>query len=107
MRSALRARRRGAAGPTTGRLRHRLLEKRQRLNQELPWRGSADGRIFRALKADVLRQIDDALERMDHSAYGECENCGKAIPKARLRALPYATLCVACQEQMERELQAP
>ncbi len=29
--------------------------------------------------------------------YGACEHCGQPIPKARLRALPYARLCVACK----------
>jgi len=39
-----------------------------------------------------------ALDRMDRGTYGRCENCGKAIPAARLDALPYARHCVPCAE---------
>jgi DnaK suppressor protein len=44
-----------------------------------------------------LREIDAALERMNQGAYGWCEDCGNVIGKARLRALPQATLCLACK----------
>jgi DnaK suppressor protein len=50
-----------------------------------------------------LRRIDRALEKIDKRTYGRCEACGKAIPKARLRVLPFADLCVGCQEQFESE----
>ncbi|MDP9343496.1 MAG: TraR/DksA C4-type zinc finger protein [Actinomycetota bacterium] len=43
---------------------------------------------------DLLRKIDKALARMDAGTYGFCERCGKPIEKARLKALPYATLCI-------------
>ena len=48
-----------------------------------------------------LAQIDKALQRMDQGEYGVCDQCGAAIPVTRLKALPYATLCVRCQEQSE------
>lgn len=48
-----------------------------------------------------LRKIDHALERIDAKTYGRCEDCGKVIPKARLRMLPFADLCVACQRELE------
>jgi len=41
--------------------------------------------------------IDRALAKMDAGTYGICERCGHPIPKARLKALPYAALCVACK----------
>ncbi|MGI8810020.1 MAG: TraR/DksA family transcriptional regulator [Acidimicrobiales bacterium] len=41
--------------------------------------------------------IDKALAKMDAGTYGVCERCGHPIPKARLKALPYAALCVACK----------
>ncbi len=45
----------------------------------------------------AVEQIDAAIERIKDGTYGTCENCGKAIPKERLRALPYAALCVTCK----------
>ena len=42
-------------------------------------------------------EIDAALSRVDAGTYGICEACGKSIPKARLQAIPEATLCVACK----------
>src|SRR5919108_58397 len=43
---------------------------------------------------DLLRKIDRALARMDDGTYGICSRCGKPIEKARLKALPYADLCI-------------
>ena len=43
---------------------------------------------------DLLRKIDGALKRMDAGTYGLCERCGRPIEKARLKALPYAELCI-------------
>ena len=53
-----------------------------------------------ALSAQALaavEEIDRALEKMDVGTYGVCEKCGEKIPKERLRALPYASLCVKCK----------
>jgi DnaK suppressor protein len=52
------------------------------------------------LSAQALATIDEinfALTTIETKMYGACENCGQPIPKARLRALPYARLCVACK----------
>jgi RNA polymerase-binding protein DksA len=43
---------------------------------------------------DLLKKIDRALARMDEGTYGICSRCGKPIEKARLKALPYADLCI-------------
>lgn len=51
--------------------------------------------------ADLLRQVDTALERLDAGTYGTCTRCGQPIGARRLEALPYATLCVTCQEDIE------
>ncbi len=48
-----------------------------------------------------LAKIDDAISRMSAGDYGGCEGCGKPIPLARLKALPYATLCIKCQVKLE------
>ncbi len=48
-----------------------------------------------------LYQIDQALARIEDGSYGKCEECGKAIALPRLRALPYAKLCIDCKEHEE------
>jgi len=45
----------------------------------------------------TIDEVDFAVIAIDKKLYGACENCGQPIPKARLRALPYARLCVACK----------
>ncbi len=45
----------------------------------------------------AVEEIDDALARIKDKTYGYCERCFQPIPKPRLRALPYARLCVACK----------
>ena len=55
-----------------------------------------------ALSAQALSAVDEidrALAKIDDGSYGICEQCGQAIPKERLRALPYAALCVSCKSQ--------
>jgi RNA polymerase-binding protein DksA len=55
-----------------------------------------------ANRFDLLNQIHRAIERVDAGTYGLCESCGLAIPKARLKAFPMATLDVACKQREER-----
>jgi RNA polymerase-binding protein DksA len=43
---------------------------------------------------DLLQKIDRALGRIDAGTFGLCERCGKPIEKARIKALPYANLCI-------------
>jgi len=50
-----------------------------------------------------LARIEYALERMRGGQYGICEGCGCNIPMARLNALPYATYCIQCQREAERQ----
>jgi DnaK suppressor protein len=45
----------------------------------------------------AIEQIDTAIEKIRAGTYGRCENCGTSIPKERLKALPYAALCVQCK----------
>jgi DnaK suppressor protein len=49
-----------------------------------------------------LQRVAAALDRAKDGSYGECVECAEPIPVARLRALPEATTCVACQERLER-----
>ena len=50
-----------------------------------------------------LSRIEYALERMREGQFGICEGCESNIPMARLNALPYATYCITCQREMERQ----
>src|SRR5688572_11396760 len=51
-----------------------------------------------------IREIDEALERVKDGTFGVCEECDKAVPVARLEAIPYARRCAACQvKEEERE----
>ena len=52
--------------------------------------------------ARELGQIERALARLKQGSYGLCESCVERIPVARLNALPYTTLCIGCQREMER-----
>lgn len=52
-------------------------------------------------RARELREVNRALEDIDAGRYGICQECGEPIAQARLRALPFATRCVACQAQFE------
>ena len=50
----------------------------------------------------TLSQIETSLERIEEGTYGQCEEGAMKIPKSRLNAIPYATLCVRCAEQQEQ-----
>ena len=52
---------------------------------------------------DKLQAIEDALDRIEEGEYGLCEQCEEEIAQARLEALPFTRLCVACQEQLEKK----
>jgi RNA polymerase-binding protein DksA len=47
-----------------------------------------------------LDEIDAAQARLEAGTYGVCETCGRAIPLARLRALPTARNCLDCQRRV-------
>lgn len=51
----------------------------------------------------LLNRINAAIEKIDGGAFGLCELCEKKIAKARLKVVPYAELCVPCQEKQEKK----
>lgn len=51
---------------------------------------------------NVLLDIDSAINKIKDGTFGLCEECDKAISKIRLRAVPYARLCIKCQETKEK-----
>lgn len=105
--------------------RNRLLDQRQqilslyehdlRVGQSASDEGTEDivdrannsyNREFMFALSDTERQvllaIDEALERLDSGQYGTCLNCEESIPRARLKAVPWARYCIDCQEQAEQ-----
>ena len=51
---------------------------------------------------DVLRLIEDAIDRLINDKYGKCFDCGKPIPEARLEVRPYAIYCTNCKSIREK-----
>lgn len=60
-------------------------------------------------RSERLEAIADALARLDEDPdeFGLCETCEEPIGSKRLELMPWVTLCVACQEKLERENRAP
>ena len=52
---------------------------------------------------EFLYKIEEALRAIDKGTYGHCEACDKVIKETRLKALPFAKLCISCQEKLEAE----
>jgi len=49
-----------------------------------------------------LYELEDALKRIEDGTFGICEECKSVLSKARLKALPYARLCLDCQQKREK-----
>ena len=94
--------------------RRRVLVKALKTGQAEKRRGDDDGPLDLADTATELRNqefnysvsekeraelagIDEALVRIEEGVYGDCEECGAKIGEARLKAIPWAPLCIACQ----------
>jgi DnaK suppressor protein len=50
------------------------------------------------LTTRTVQGIETALQRLEAGEFGRCSDCRCRISDARLRALPFAALCLACQE---------
>jgi DnaK suppressor protein len=48
-----------------------------------------------------LKEVEEALDRIDKNEYGKCQHCSTDISSKRLEVLPFARFCVPCQEKME------
>ena len=106
-------------------LRGRLLERRRKFLEALraelrvtaetaTWLPSDSGdlassneaqdtsRKIGAIESASLDQVDSALRKLEDGTYGTCEHCGARIPASRLRALPFASLCLMCKVAEER-----
>lgn len=51
---------------------------------------------------EELESVIAAIRKLDDGTYGSCEDCNKSINPKRLQALPFATLCIDCQRDMEK-----
>jgi DnaK suppressor protein len=51
---------------------------------------------------ELLRKVDHAIRLVREGTYGKCEECEDPIHPDRLEALPWATMCVKCQEKVDR-----
>jgi RNA polymerase-binding protein DksA len=54
-------------------------------------------------ESKVIYEIDDALKKIEDGTFGQCEQCKNIISKTRLKALPYARLCLKCQQILEKK----
>ncbi|MGN6704258.1 MAG: TraR/DksA family transcriptional regulator, partial [Burkholderiaceae bacterium] len=64
------------------------------------WVDVGNAEVTRDLRE--MRAIAAAMTRIDDGTYGDCVDCGKDIPYARLEAQPTAERCVPCQERYEK-----
>jgi DnaK suppressor protein len=51
--------------------------------------------------AKILQAIEEAIERVEHGTYGACRDCGEPISAARLEAIPWTRVCIACKEKQK------
>ena len=47
---------------------------------------------------DILRRVDEAIERIEKGSFGDCLSCGKKVQAGRLEAVPWARHCIECEE---------
>mgnify|MGYP002336410882 CR=1 FL=1 len=59
------------------------------------------------LERKQLDAVDKALRAIEHGTYGTCDECGEDIEEKRLKAVPWATYCLKCQELGDRGLLRP
>ena len=53
-----------------------------------------------SIDVSLLREIEEALDRIDEGVYGECMDCDEPISTKRLEAIPWARYCIACHEEV-------
>ena len=56
---------------------------------------------LRQTDAKILQAIEEALQRIDKGTYGVCRDCGNPIAPARLKAIPWTRVCIACKEKQK------
>ena len=61
------------------------------------------GSLMSANMSSNLKEVNEALDRIDKSKFGKCLHCTQEIPLKRLEVLPFARYCVDCQEKTEHK----
>jgi RNA polymerase-binding protein DksA len=64
-----------------------------------------DRKMIEAIGSQELKRlklIDSAITRIKQDKYGHCIKCGRRIPQDRLKAIPYALMCIECKSEEER-----
>lgn len=51
---------------------------------------------------DLQKRVNEALDHIEDGTYGTCDMCGERIQEERLKALPYANLCIKCKQKEEK-----
>lgn len=107
LRQTLSERRREMQNDVQGRIRNSRTDRPTDVIDDLEHSGAdLQGDIELALiqmRAETLTSIHDALVRLDAGRYGSCFECAGPISERRLRALPFAVRCQACEERREQE----
>ena len=52
---------------------------------------------------ESVNKVEHALQKYEAGTYGLCDSCGQSIEKARLEAIPQASLCLSCKAQQAKE----
>jgi len=107
LRSMLTKRRREVQDEIHKRIRDGRTDRSQDVRDDLEHTDAdSQGEIELALlqmRAETLVRLDEALLRLDAGKYGSCFECEREIAEPRLRALPFAVRCQACEERREEE----
>ena len=107
LRHMLNKRRREVQGDIHSRVRGTRSDRPNEVRDHLEHSdASTQGDIELALvqmRVDTVKRIDHALARLDVGKYGSCTECAREIAERRLRALPFAVRCQACEERREQE----
>jgi YteA family regulatory protein len=53
---------------------------------------------YKDLFQRLLKEVEDAMGRIEEGNYGICKGCGKEIPEERLEAVPFTTFCYQCRK---------
>jgi len=94
-----------AGAPRASHVREVLNSLRSRLEVQLDDGDDHDPVMLQALRGNIraqLEQIDAALQRINEGKYGICANCVRPIEADRLVVRPYSTLCLDCQNRLDR-----
>lgn len=51
---------------------------------------------------ETIREIEDALRRLEEGTFGICEVCGEPIEVSRIKAIPFVTQCIGCKRKEEQ-----